>query len=234
MVWVHKLMLLRQSFLMGSAAKVLSHETIYDPIKAHEYYLKTRDLKGRRSTKGFTDVQKQGVAYVDNQIATKKKDSLKSASDNNQAEIQKLHEAAQAHQKALSDKLAGYLAQLAINQKSDTQKLSDDTQSKIDALPPIPQGISKAQKAELSAKRKDEIAKIRGEANASRGSISDRFSSVKDGLKTSVSVDRSKVTDELKASIDTARTNYEKLKQDLIKKYEQQAQNEFAAISKLG
>lgn len=27
----------------------------YDPVKAHEYYMKNRELKGRTSTKGFTD-----------------------------------------------------------------------------------------------------------------------------------------------------------------------------------
>ena len=41
----------------------------YDPVKAHEYYMKTRELKGRKtSTAGLNDEGKAAAAYVKNQI----------------------------------------------------------------------------------------------------------------------------------------------------------------------
>lgn len=36
----------------------------YDPVKAHEYYMKNRELKGRASTKGMTESQRQQAQYV--------------------------------------------------------------------------------------------------------------------------------------------------------------------------
>ena len=45
----------------------------YDPRKAHEYYMKHRKLKGRRSTKGFSESQKEQWAYAKSQLSEQKK-----------------------------------------------------------------------------------------------------------------------------------------------------------------
>jgi len=44
----------------------------YDPVKAHEYYMRKRKLKGRFSTKGFTKKQTEAWAYVKDQVRTQK------------------------------------------------------------------------------------------------------------------------------------------------------------------
>jgi hypothetical protein len=47
----------------------------YDPKKAHEYYMKHRKLKGRkRSTKGFSESQKEQLVYAKDQIKKQQKD----------------------------------------------------------------------------------------------------------------------------------------------------------------
>ena len=46
-----------------------SSKSNYDPVKAHEYYEKHKKLKGRnRSTKGFSDTQKEQYAYAKDQL----------------------------------------------------------------------------------------------------------------------------------------------------------------------
>ena len=40
----------------------------YDPVKAHEYYMRTRELKGRRSTMKLNDEGKNVWAYTKNEI----------------------------------------------------------------------------------------------------------------------------------------------------------------------
>ena len=45
----------------------------YDPIKAHEYYERTKKLKGRRSTKGFSDKQKEQWTYAKYQLKEQQK-----------------------------------------------------------------------------------------------------------------------------------------------------------------
>ena len=48
----------------------------YDPVKAHEYYERTKRLKGRRSTKGFSQIQKEQLAYAKEQLKQQQKHSL--------------------------------------------------------------------------------------------------------------------------------------------------------------
>ena len=47
----------------------------YDPVKAHEYYERTKRLKGRkRSTKGFSQKQKEQLAYAKDQLKQQQKE----------------------------------------------------------------------------------------------------------------------------------------------------------------
>ena len=49
----------------------------YDPVKAHEYYMRTRELKGRRSATKLNDEGKKVWAYTKNEISSKKKEKGK-------------------------------------------------------------------------------------------------------------------------------------------------------------
>lgn len=49
----------------------------YDPVKAHEYYEKHKKLKGRTSTKGFNQKQKEQAFYVKAQLTDEKKAKIK-------------------------------------------------------------------------------------------------------------------------------------------------------------
>lgn len=53
----------------------LSHyaSPYYDPVKAHECYMKTRELKGRKSTAGLNDEGKGAATYVKGQIQGERK-----------------------------------------------------------------------------------------------------------------------------------------------------------------
>lgn len=46
---------------------------LYDPVKAHEYYEKTKELKGRTSTSGLNETGKAAAKYVKEQLKTEKK-----------------------------------------------------------------------------------------------------------------------------------------------------------------
>ena len=45
----------------------------YDPQKAHEYYMRTRELKGRRSATKLSDEGKKAWSYTKNEIKAEKK-----------------------------------------------------------------------------------------------------------------------------------------------------------------
>ena len=51
----------------------------YDPVKAHEYYERTKKLKGRRTGTSLNDSGKEAKTYVKNQINAKRDQDLKNA-----------------------------------------------------------------------------------------------------------------------------------------------------------
>lgn len=50
----------------------------YDPVKAHEYYMKHRKLKGRKSTSGLNDTGKEAAKYVKEKLTNEKKQAIES------------------------------------------------------------------------------------------------------------------------------------------------------------
>lgn len=60
----------------------------YDPVKAHEYYMRTRELKGRKSTKGLNEAGKNAAEYVKTQVDAERKQKLEEAKTNRNASLE--------------------------------------------------------------------------------------------------------------------------------------------------
>lgn len=67
-----------EKYLDEDEKKSLKHyaSPYYDPVKAHEYYMEHRELKGRRSTSGLNDEGKNAARYVREQLNTEKKGKI--------------------------------------------------------------------------------------------------------------------------------------------------------------
>jgi hypothetical protein len=74
----------------------------YDPQKAHEYYMKHRKLKGRRSTKGFSQTKKEQWAYVKKQLSEEHKGINKDISESRNERIAAISEALKKQKEALT------------------------------------------------------------------------------------------------------------------------------------
>lgn len=193
----------------------------YDPVKAHEYYLKTRELSGRTSSLK-TETQKQAFAYSKVKINEAKQAELDKASEARKASLEKVRQTAELRRKEIRDKLNTLLDQLTQNLKTESKSATDQ----IKALPPMPKGMGKAAAAKWHAKRSEDIAKIRDQVAKDREAAGLQ----KQGAREASRADVEKVRGEIKATIDTARTAYDTLKKSLKAKYEQETQREFEAI----
>lgn len=223
----------------------------YDPAKAHEYYLKNRELKGRQSGASLkTEKKKEAWEYSKSKINEAKGEESTAASEANKAAIEKLRGDAKQYREAIGQALKSIMEQISFdrkdsisdvnnNLKKQLQKITEDTQAKIDALPPVPKGNKV-----LAQKRREELAKIRGEsaiakdearsvASEERAGISDQASSEKEGQREAGRAAKEEIGNQLKADVETARANYETLKEDLKAKYEGQLQTEYDAIKAL-
>lgn len=118
----------------------LSHR-IYDPVKAHEYYIRTRQLKGRHSRKTLRGKKKEGWLYVQDQVRGLKKEELHNLSEEHKVESKALHDNAKARRDEISDKI-----------KLLMSGVSDNVKAQLAALP---KGLSKEQRRQREADIRD-------------------------------------------------------------------------------
>ncbi len=115
----------------------------YDPVKAHEYYEKNKQLKGRRpSTKGMTASQKEMAAYVKDNLNTEKKEKIKEATtqsnSSRDSEKSRITSTAQAQRtrftKICSSRIATLRSKLKGMNKMEKAKAKRRIQREIDSI----------------------------------------------------------------------------------------------------
>lgn len=79
----------------------------YDPVKAHEYYMKHKKSSTTRSTKGMTDTQKEQWSFAKAQISDNYKATRTAITDQSKAERTQLSDAAKVKIKAIQNRLKG-------------------------------------------------------------------------------------------------------------------------------
>lgn len=241
---------------MVSAEEFIAHyaSEYYDPVKAKEYYERTKQLKGRKpkasDLKG--DKKKGAWDYTKDQIGESKKNELENLSEQRRAFLEEVRDKAAERRKQISEKLKEVLdaltedksatnEQLSEVKKAETKRISEEAAAKIDALPEIPKGVSKERRAELVAERKEEVAKIRGEADSQKAELAEAVKSEKNlkawytavgknEQREGASVEREKVGDELKATVEKARVEFKQKSEQVKAKYEEVSLREFEAI----
>lgn len=106
----------------------------YDPVKAHEYYMKHRELKGRNSTAGLNDEGKAAASYVKEQLTTERKANKEDTTN----QIDKLREQKKsniaAHKAAMQRQIDQLRAKLSSMSSTDKQKNRARISASISAL----------------------------------------------------------------------------------------------------
>lgn len=104
----------------------------YDPVKAHEYYMRTRELKGRTSTAGLNDEGKAAARYVKDQLTTERKSKVEANKEATTNQIDKLRAQKKAniaaHKAAMQkqiDSLRNRLSNMsAVDKKKNRERIS--------------------------------------------------------------------------------------------------------------
>ena len=110
----------------------------YDPVKAHEYYIKHRELKGRASTAGLNDEGKAAASYVKEQLTTERKSKVEANKEDTTNQIDKLREQKksniEAHKAAMQSQIDRLKAKLSSMSPADKQKNRDRIAANISVL----------------------------------------------------------------------------------------------------
>lgn len=143
----------------------------YDSVKAHEYYLKTRELKGRRSTAKLNEEGKIAARYVREQLSNERKQKVESHREQTMSKIDSLRERK--------------------NAKIESHK--NAMRAKIDNLRQMLKGMGKAEKARNKERIYSLIGSLREENKEMRRQLSEDFKSDSSSLRTDHKNERSRL-----------------------------------------
>jgi len=116
----------------------------YDPEKAHEYYMRTRELKGRKSTAGLNDEGKAAAKYVKEQLTSERKKVISDKKD----EHTNINESYKNQMQSKIDSLRDKLKRMS---KFEKRKHRDAIQNQINML----REENKSKRKELSEQLKN-------------------------------------------------------------------------------
>ena len=142
----------------------------YDPVKAHEYYLKNRELKGRRSTAKLNDEGKNAARYVKEQLSTERKQKVETHKEQTNSTIDSLRE----------------------HKNAQVEAHKNAMQANIDNLRQKLKGMSKEEKA----RNKEQIDSLRANNKAQRQRLAESFKAASGSLRTEHKEERSRLKDE--------------------------------------
>lgn len=195
----------------------------YDPVKAHEYYMRTRELKGRRLTKNLSDEGKKVWSYTKNEISSEKKSNVENQRDVRDKKIEEMRSKASAAReritaklkelnKVLSEKASEQRENIDSNKKSNIEEITSRTAAQRDKLEAeknakikqfmaekIPEGLSKEERAKRIAERNEEIAKLRHGVKGEKLKITEKSAAEKDSVRTAAKNDKTVVNESTKA-----------------------------------
>lgn len=204
----------------------------YDPVKAHEYYLRTRELKGRRSSSNLNAEGKKVWSYTKNEISTAKKNDVQEEKNNRDNQIKALRVKADKTRESISSKLEELRKSLSDITKWNKELAEDKRDTAIERLrnQKIPEGLSEEERARRIAERNAKIAKLRDDAKEEKATISESSSKTRAQYSSDAKAQRAKVASDLKAAISATREAYKTAKTSLDESYETIYQKEYDKI----
>ena len=204
----------------------------YDPVKAHEYYLKTRELKGRRSSSNLNAEGKKVWSYTKNEISTAKKNDAQKEKNNRDNQIKELRAKADKTRESISSKLEELRKSLFDITKWNKELAEDKRDTAIERLQnqKIPEGLPEEERSRRIAERNAKIAKLRDDAKEEKATISESSSKTRAQYSSDAKAQRAKVASDLKAAISATREAYKTAKTSLDESYETIYQKEYDKI----
>lgn len=145
----------------------------YDPVKAHEYYMKNRELKGRRSTSSLNDEGKAAAKYVRERLNDERKQKVEASKNSMTSNIKTL-------QTATSNAITTAREKKLANVKAHTEQM----QTKIKSLREKLKGMTSEEKEKNSPTIQNEIQKLRDSNKVQRNKLTEDYKKLSERLQT--------------------------------------------------
>ena len=195
----------------------------YDPVKAHEYYMKNRELQGRKSTAKLNDNGREAAQYVKNRLTTERKTKVQDHKDYTDSQIESLRSGKDSAIESNNNEKQRKIESLSDKKKSDISEYSAQTQEKIDQLRALLKSMSTAKKAQYKEKVNTIIEALRYDNKQKRAEIQEQYksdsTSVKEDTKNRNANLRSDFSSSRSSLNQTHKDTRTKLKEEYDQKY---------------
>lgn len=189
----------------------------YDPVKAREYYLKTRELKGRSDgqaiSKESRQRQSEAKSYVRDQIRTQKQAEEETAATQYAERLEKMKAAAEELQAKIVAKLTEFVDKI----KADLEK-----EAPKPTLNKIPATASPRQRAFLEKQNQRLMDAYNSKVNKAQAKVNDAISESKKEIR--------EVGVALREAVSTVRTEYTTARKAMREKYSADLKTELQNI----
>lgn len=175
-----------EAFLAHYASKY------YDPVKAKEYYERTKELKGREK-KLTSDTQKEAWGYARNQISEQRKTAKESAAAAQKAKIEKIRADAESAKLRILDNLKARIADI-MKTTPIPENASPKTRAYLEKM--------NAQRQQRAGREAQAEMKTLGESiRKALQSARDSYQGVQEGLDAKFKADREQEYENIRTKI---------------------------------
>lgn len=194
----------------------------YDPVKAKEYYERTKKLKGRQPaqpqlTKEQRERQTSAKAYVREQVSTQRTAAQKAAAEKQKARLEKLQKDAEATRDRIVEKLNALVEKLKADIEVEVPK------PKLNEIPP---SASPRQRAFLEKQNARMMNEYNGKLNKARAKANAAVSNARDAARDEIKA----VGTSLRDAVAKARTEYASARKTMAEKYKSDLNTELKNI----
>lgn len=176
----------------------------YDPVKAHEYYERTKELKGRTSTSGLNSEGRKVASYVKKQLNEERKTKVNESKARRDSQIESLREETDSK-----------IEDLRKETDAQSEAYRVQTQNKIDQLreklEKMPSSIKKLSAERISSQISDLLEANQQERIRLENAYRESSASLRSEQQSSTESLRTRHTE-----------NTKKLKEEYDKKYEEE------------
>lgn len=155
----------------------------YDPEKAHEYYLKTRELKGRRSTSQLNEEGRAAAEYAKANVNMERDRKIQQHRDQTNAKIESRREQMTSDIASNREETSSKISTSRAQMKAQIEEHTSQAQAKIDQLRNRLKNLSSQGRRTASAGILAEIDKIRESNSEKRAELQEAFSNTSAGMR---------------------------------------------------
>lgn len=187
----------------------------YDPVKAHEYYMRTRELKGRTSTAGLNESGREAASYIRKQLNAERDSKIQSDKSKSESTISGLKSAKKSETDRIKSEAQAEVERLKAKKQEAFDSATNNLKHVLDQISQSKQKDYKQASEHLSRIIENLNADKKSKVESAKNSMQSMIDSLNASLKSMSKEARAAKREEIKAQISKLRDDNKKFRDKL-------------------